>query len=159
MRDERKERAATNVRNAKALYGDHSDEDSEDEGEDSDASSSRLQAPGAQELLVRTAAYETTELVTTVSIEPFSLSRSSSPANELDLNEDGEVVYPDAGPNSMKSTHATGAGASKKRVKNKPAFRPKMSRSDKKDRATGGKKKKAGFLKGNSGTKGKSNRD
>lgn len=46
----------------------------------------------------------------------------------------------------------------KKRVRNKPQYRPKMTKEDKKERAKGGKAKKASFLKGNSGTKARANK-
>lgn len=68
----------------------------------------------------------------------------------------GNPIYPESAPQGRPSGSL---GTAKKRIKNKAAFRPKMSRSDKKERATGGKKKKSGFLKGNMGTKGKSNKD
>jgi hypothetical protein len=60
----------------------------------------------------------------------------------------GNPIYPESNNNHNKSGRVSGSlGTAKKRVKNKAAFRPKMTRSDKKARATGGKKQKAGFLK------------
>lgn len=174
MRDERKERAALNVRNAAELYGGKYLWDSEgrereaDEGvvdaganehESDDESGSEDEEGGEEGEKKRKkgvveAEYETSGLITTVLIESFSLSRSPSPNPQGSPPPGG--YEPDE--DGMKSTRVSGSTSSKKRVKNKPQFRPKMSRSDKKERATGGKSKKAGFLKGNAGTKGKANK-
>lgn len=103
-------------------------------------------------------AYEANDLVTTVVVEPFSLSRSASPilrARSLSGSPgpgDDEGEKKSAGPKMAISS------AHKRRIKNKPQSRVKMTREDKKERAKGGKKVKAGFLKGSAGTKGRSNK-
>lgn len=106
------------------------------------------------------AAYESTELVTTVLVESFALSRSSSPVFYRSPSPDS--ADPDAVGKPRKAKPPVvgegGAPSAKKRVRNKPQFRPKMSREDKKARATAGKSKAAGFLRSNRGTKGKSNK-
>jgi ribosomal RNA-processing protein 17 len=126
------------------------DDDSDDESGSDEEESPRKAIVEAE--------YETSGLITTVLVESFNLSRSptperhpsrSPPPGGYEVDEDGK---------GMKSTRVSGSVSSKKRVKNKPQFRPKMSRADKKERATGGKSKKAGFLKGNVGTKGKANK-
>lgn len=104
-------------------------------------------------------AYESLDLITTVSVEVFSLSRSSSPSGQPTpvMNADGEVIYPENDENSHKSSKS-GISAGKKRVKNKANMKVKMTRSDKRARATSGKNKKdgnGGFL-GTSGVKGTS---
>lgn len=85
-------------------------------------------------------------------IEDFTLSRSASPVDERQHDSDS-----DGAPRKKAASGSTGE-KHKKRVRNKPAYRPKMTREDKKARATGGKKVKASFVKGNSATKGRSNK-
>ncbi|KAK4701437.1 ribosomal RNA-processing protein 17, partial [Phenoliferia sp. Uapishka_3] len=153
VRDERKERAALNVRNAKELYGDAGtpEPDSDDEDEEDGSDTERPPVAGPTNT---TAAYENAELVTTVVIEEFTLSRSNSPVDD----HRRDSASPEA-EGAKKKVNSGGTGEKhKKRVRNKPAYRPKMTREDKKARATGGKKVKASFLKGNSATKGRANK-
>ena len=132
--------------------------DSDDDSPFADEPTSK---PKPKSSLHQESAYESLDLVTTVSIEPFSFSRSSSPvARPVTLNADGEAIYPEQdGANAFKSSKS-GVNAGKKRVKNKPAARVKMTRVEKRDRATGGKRKAAGFLAGGGKavTKGKGNK-
>ncbi|KAL8293389.1 hypothetical protein RQP46_000090 [Phenoliferia psychrophenolica] len=161
VRDERKERAALNVRNAKELYGDNDLTDSEVDNSNGDSSDEDDADPSAPKASTSTqksraeAAYESAELITTVVIEDFTLSRSASPVSDR-----GSSPEAGGGEPRKKTTGAGGGGTGekhKKRVRNKPAYRPKMTREDKKARATGGKKVKASFVKGNSGTKARAN--
>lgn len=101
-------------------------------------------------------AYETSDLITTVLVESFTLSRSNSPERHPSRSPEPYEVDEDG--KGMQSSRPSGVENAKKRVRNKPQYRPKMTREDKRERATGGKRKKAGFLKGNSGTKGKGNK-
>lgn len=124
---------------------------SDDDDSNSDSEDDIPGAPKADE-----ATYEASDLITTVVVEPFSLSRSASPilrarSDSGSPGPEGEGVEEKKKRMEIRSVH-------KKRVKNKPQSRPKMSRDDKKERAKGGKKVKAGFLKGSAGTKGRSNK-
>ncbi|SCV74001.1 BQ2448_6431 [Microbotryum intermedium] len=145
IREERKERAAQNVRNAKAMYGDAGGSDDENlfgSDDDLDLDADDPSAP--------TTTFESTDLVTTVALEPFSLSRSPSPSLPLDLD-----LPP---PPPPKSTTPSTSSTHKRRVKNKPVARMKMSSAEKKERATGSKAVKAKYAKQNKGTKGRSNK-
>ncbi|KDE04658.1 hypothetical protein MVLG_04956 [Microbotryum lychnidis-dioicae p1A1 Lamole] len=149
IRDERKERAAQNVRNAKVMYGDAggSDDEAFSESEnDDDGLDPNTPDPAP------TTTFESTDLVTTVAIEPFSLSRSPSPALPLDRD------LPPPPPPRSTSTPTTTSSTHKRRVKNKPVARMKMSSAEKKERATGSKAVKAKYAKQNKGTKGRSNK-
>ena len=105
------------------------------------------------------ATYEAADLITTVVVEPFSLSRSASPVLRARSVSDSPPPTrgDDDGEEKKKKVTAINS-IHKKRVKNKPQSRPKMSREDKKERAKGGKKVKASFLKGSAGTKGRANK-
>lgn len=149
LRDERKERAAHNVKTAKELYGDAgSSSEAEEDGSKGSNSDSDDSDDSSHEPPAPTAAYESSELRTTVHIEPLSFSRSPSPE---------PLPFLPLSTSSKPST-SSGEQSHKKRIKNKPQFRPKMSREDKKERATGGKKVKKSFEKNMKGTKGKGNK-
>ena len=129
-------------------------EDEEDGfGSDSDANSDASSITGAPK--ADETAYEGGDILTTVVVEPMSLSRSPTPESIPDL------VYhdPDAGATTTtKGSSQPIAVIHKRRIKNKPQMRPKMSREDKKARATGGKKAKKLAEKKGKGTKGRSNK-
>lgn len=87
--------------------------------------------------------------MTTVVVKPMSLSRSPTPEVIPDLvHYDPDVSGPSQ---PIAVIH-------KRRIKNKPQMRPKMSREDKKARATGGKKAKKLAEKKGRGTKGRANK-
>ncbi|GAA5873684.1 hypothetical protein JCM1840_003000 [Sporobolomyces johnsonii] len=147
IREDRKERAAHNVRVAQEMYGDagaddgdDSDDPDSDSGSDSDSSD-------------RPTAYETPDAVTTVVVEPLSLSRSPSP--ELPIAT--STAIPSATSTSTSTAQPLGL-VHKKRVKNGAQARPKMSRADKKERATGGKGKKKKLEGRMKGTKGRAHK-
>ncbi|GAA5918745.1 hypothetical protein JCM1841_006275 [Sporobolomyces salmonicolor] len=151
IREDRKERAAHNVRVAQEMYGDAGADDGNDEedGSDSDGGSD------AESDEPEPTAYETPDAVTTVVVEPLSLSRSPSPV---------PVVPPPAPAAPSTSSTSTPAAQQqqssmhKKRVKNGAQARPKMSRADKKERATGGKGKKKKMEGRMKGTKGRAHK-
>ncbi|KAM0750193.1 hypothetical protein T439DRAFT_247342 [Meredithblackwellia eburnea MCA 4105] len=153
IRDERKERAANNVRAARELYGDAggSDEDSSTE-ENSDSEASDDESPGA----TGDQTFTTADFQTSVHIEAFSLSRSPSPSP----SQSRSIRSPSPAPQQKKKPDPGQliVEKHKKRVRNKPQARPKMSRKDKIERAKGGKKVKRSFLRGNKGTKGRSDK-
>lgn len=85
--------------------------------------------------------------MTTVVVEPMSLSRSPTP-EPPNLSA---ALYDKGAAQPAASVH-------KRRIKNKPQMRPKMTREDKKARATGGKKAKKMAEQKGKGTKGRSNK-
>ncbi|KAI5479195.1 nucleolar protein 12 family protein [Pseudohyphozyma bogoriensis] len=142
IRDEKKERIAQNIKNEQELYGQAPTFDSDG----SDGSDDDSEASDDEPLLEEE--YDSNALHTTVLVTPMSFSRSPSPVplpppstSELKKPKTGEIV----------ETH-------KKRVKNKPAFRPKMTKEQKKERATGGKKAKKEAMGRNKATKGRANK-
>ncbi|GAA5964860.1 hypothetical protein JCM8115_000130 [Rhodotorula mucilaginosa] len=153
IRDERKQRAAQNVKIAKEMYGDagSGDDDEDDDemsgsGSDSDEGGEANEAEGA--------AYEGPDTLATVTVEPLSLSRSPTPdlhafdPTTLDL---GQQDRPPRPAQQQGSVH-------KKRVKNAPQARPKLTRQEKKERATGAKKVKKKMANKMKGTKGRANK-
>ncbi|BGP56949.1 hypothetical protein JCM8202v2_004585 [Rhodotorula sphaerocarpa] len=137
---------------AKEMYGDAGDEDEDEDlsgsGSDSDADNDAEEEPGA--------AYETNEALTTVTVEPLSLSRSPTPEPLPALAGHPEAGMPPRAtttgpPQPQTSVH-------KKRVKNAPQARPKLTRQEKKDRATGPKKVKKKLANKMKGTRGRANK-
>ncbi|TNY22412.1 nucleolar protein 12-domain-containing protein [Rhodotorula diobovata] len=150
VREQRKEQAAHNVRMAKEAYGD-ADGDEEDDDDESGSedgsgsgSGSDSDADGGDE---RELAFEAPDGdLATVVVEPLSLSRSPTP----------EPLPPAPSTSSApKPRPAQQTSMYKKRVKNTVQARPKMSREDKKARATGGKKVKKQMANRMKGTKGR----
>ncbi|BGP26315.1 nucleolar protein 12 family protein [Rhodotorula toruloides] len=148
---EREKEALRDMRRQASLFysserqnADEDEEDEEDFGTDSDASNdeegSDEEGPAA--------AYETPDAMTTVVVESLSLSRSPTPE-----------PLPSAPLASFASTSASQPSSLyKKRVKNAVQARPKLTRQEKKDRATGGKKTKKKMASKMKGTKGRANK-
>ncbi|GAA5903825.1 hypothetical protein JCM6882_001325 [Rhodosporidiobolus microsporus] len=147
IRDQRKEQAAHNVKMAKMAYGD-ADSSDEEEGDDDDLDSA---ASADEEDDSPEAAYETAEALTTVSVEPLSLSRSPSPepsyASSLPLDTSDKPSQPQ----QQGSIY-------KKRVRGTVQARPKLTKKDRKEIVTGGKKVKKQMLHKMKGTKARSAR-
>ncbi|GAA5977813.1 hypothetical protein JCM10908_005106 [Rhodotorula pacifica] len=151
IRDERKQRAAQNVKIAKEMYGDAGSGDDEDEDEDEDMSGSGSDSDAEEEDEAE-AAYEGPDsTLTTVTVEPLSLSRSPTPDPHA---FDASTLPPP--PTTAKPTQQ--GSVHKKRVKNAPQARPKLTRQEKKDRATGAKKVKKKLANKMKGTKGRANK-
>ncbi|GAA5862411.1 hypothetical protein JCM8547_007632 [Rhodosporidiobolus lusitaniae] len=147
IRDERKERAAHNVKVAKEMYGDAGSSDDEDADDlaalDSDASSESEEEPETT--------FETADALTTVHVEPLSFSRSPSPEPSYAPPDDDEE-----GKEEKKAQAPT--SSYKKRVRGTVQARPKLTRKDRKDMATGGKKLKKKMQHRMKGTKARSAR-
>ncbi|GJN92884.1 hypothetical protein Rhopal_005924-T1 [Rhodotorula paludigena] len=146
IRDQRKAQAAHNVRVAAEMYGDEipgeggEDEDDDFEGGSSDAETDDEDAEPT--------AYEAPDGgLATVVVEPLSLSRSPTPEPHVA-----------AAPARPAATSAQQTSEHKKRVKNAHQARPKLTRQEKKDRATGGKKTKKKLASKMKGTKGRANK-
>lgn len=126
--------------------GDEEDDDDESGSEDGSGSGSGSDsdADGGDE---RELAFEAPDGdLATVVVEPLSLSRSPTP----------EPLPPAPSTSSApKPRPAQQTSMYKKRVKNTVQARPKMSREDKKARATGGKKVKKQMANRMKGTKGR----
>lgn len=86
--------------------------------------------------------------MTTVVVESLSLSRSPTP----------EPLPPALSAASASASAAQQSSIYKKRVKNAVQARPKLTRQEKKDRATGGKKTKKKLASKMKGTKGRANK-
>lgn len=126
-------------KNLKAKKSALAESSSESEGEREEGIPKSKKRKQALESLENETIFESNSLISTVIIEPFSLSRSSSPDLQSRVFDgEGKPVYA-INPDGNKSSKS-GIDKGKKRVKNKPAMRMKMSRTDKRDRATGGKK-------------------
>ncbi|BGP01892.1 hypothetical protein NBRC10513v2_005534 [Rhodotorula toruloides] len=146
IREERKERAAHNVKVAREMYGD-ADGDEEDDEEAGTGSEGTSDEEGSDEE-GPAAAYETPDAMTTVVVESLSLSRSPTP----------EPLPPAPSAASASTSAAQQSSLYKKRVKNAVQARPKLTRQEKKDRATGGKKTKKKMASKMKGTKGRANK-
>lgn len=97
------------------------------------------------------AAYEGPDTLATVTVEPLSLSRSPTPdPHAFDPTTSVQQDRPPR-PAQQGSVH-------KKRVKNAPQARPKLTRQEKKERATGAKKVKKKMANKMKGTKGRANK-
>lgn len=98
------------------------------------------------------AAYEGPDALATVTVEPLSLSRSPTP--------DPDGTFPTSLDSSRSTTGQQQQQGSvhKKRVKNAPQARPKLSRQEKKERATGAKKVKKRLANKMKGTRGRANK-
>ncbi|GAA6004233.1 hypothetical protein JCM10207_002496 [Rhodosporidiobolus poonsookiae] len=150
LRDERKERAAHNVKVAQELYGDAgagSDEDEDDDADSDAASDSDADSDASSVASAPEAAYETADALTTVSVAPLSLSRSPSPDPAYSAEA---APAPVAGPSQPQGS------LYKKRVRGTVQARPKLTRKDRKEIATGGKKVKKKMLNRMKGTKARS---
>lgn len=123
---------------------DDDDEDMSGSGSDSDDSD----AEDGPEV-----AYETQDALTTVTVEPLSLSRSPTPEPLPALDESDRPIRSSAAAQQQQQ-----GSVHKKRVKNAPQARPKLTRKEKKDRATGPKKVKKKLDNKMKGTKGRANR-
>ncbi|BGP42012.1 hypothetical protein JCM10449v2_006009 [Rhodotorula kratochvilovae] len=142
VREKRKEQAAHNVRLAKEAYG---DADGSGQDDDFEGLESGSDGSGASDSDEEEQTYEAPDGdLATVVVEPLSLSRSPTP-------EPLPSTFAAAPP----SKPAQQTSKYKKRVKNTVQARPKMTRQDKKDRATGGKKVKKQLANRMKGTKGK----
>uniref|UniRef100_A0A0K3CNA3 Nucleolar protein 12 n=1 Tax=Rhodotorula toruloides TaxID=5286 RepID=A0A0K3CNA3_RHOTO len=128
----------------KSSYADGDEEDDEEAGTGSEGTSdeegSDEEGPAA--------AYETPDAMTTVVVESLSLSRSPTP----------EPLPPAPSAASASTSAAQQSSLYKKRVKNAVQARPKLTRQEKKDRATGGKKTKKKMASKMKGTKGRANK-
>ncbi|GAA6033907.1 hypothetical protein JCM8097_000397 [Rhodosporidiobolus ruineniae] len=151
IRDQRKEQAAHNVKMAKMAYGDAGGTSDEEDGDEdgsgasgSDASSDEEDADAPE------AEYETADALTTVSVAPLSLSRSPSP--------DPSYSAPAPTASAFSSAPAQQTSAYKKRVRSTVQARPKLTKKDRKDIVTGGKKVKKQLLNRMKGTKARSAR-
>ncbi|KPV71598.1 uncharacterized protein RHOBADRAFT_56450 [Rhodotorula graminis WP1] len=156
VREKRKEQAAHNVRMAREAYGDaegggDDDDDDEFDGLDSDSDDDSDAASDSGALVEGETAYEAPDGdLATVVVEPLSLSRSPTPEPLVDLSTS---TLP---PRASTSRPAQQSSLYKKRVRNTVQARPKMSREDKKLRATGGKKVKKQMTNRMKGTKARS---
>ncbi|GAA5856736.1 hypothetical protein JCM9279_002254 [Rhodotorula babjevae] len=154
VREKRKEQAAHNVRMAREAYGDAEgggdEEDDEFDGLDSDSDDDSDADPTSGPVVEGELAFEAPDGdLATVVVEPLSLSRSPTP-EPLDL---ATSTLP---PRASTSRPAQQSSLYKKRVRNTVQARPKMSREDKKLRATGGKKVKTQMTNRMKGTKARS---
>ncbi|GAA6056845.1 hypothetical protein JCM3770_003598 [Rhodotorula araucariae] len=142
VREKRKEQAAHNVQLAREAYG---DADGGGEEDDFEGLESGSDGSGAADSDDQEQVYEAPDGdLATVVVEPLSLSRSPTP----EPLPSALAAAPAPKPAQQTSKY-------KKRVKNTVQARPKMSRQDKKDRATGGKKVKKQLANRMKGTKGK----
>lgn len=107
--------------------------DSDSDGDDNDGS------PGPE------AVFESADALTTVSVAPLSFSRSPTPE-------------PLAAPREAKPERTQEGSKYKKRVRNTVQARPKLTRKDRKEIVTGGKKVKKKMLTRMKGTKARSAR-
>lgn len=126
--------------------GDEDDDDEDMSGGGSDSDDS--DAEDGPEV-----AYETQDALTTVTVEPLSLSRSPTPEPLPALDESDRPIRSSAAAQQQQQ-----GSVHKKRVKNAPQARPKLTRKEKKDRATGPKKVKKKLDNKMKGTKGRANR-
>ncbi|BGP09928.1 hypothetical protein NBRC10512_004699 [Rhodotorula toruloides] len=147
IREERKERAAHNVKVAREMYGD-ADGDAEEEDDDAGTGSEGSSDEEGSDEEGPAAAYETPDAMTTVVVESLSLSRSPTP----------EPLPPAPSASSASTSAGQQSSLYKKRVKNAVQARPKLTRQEKKDRATGGKKTKKKMASKMKGTKGRANK-
>ncbi|KAL7339426.1 hypothetical protein BJY59DRAFT_757565 [Rhodotorula toruloides] len=169
IREERKERAAHNVKVAREMYGGKSsfalpsfllsqltlflsptdaDGDAEEEDDDAGTGSEGSSDEEGSDEEGPAAAYETPDAMTTVVVESLSLSRSPTP----------EPLPPAPSASSASTSAGQQSSLYKKRVKNAVQARPKLTRQEKKDRATGGKKTKKKMASKMKGTKGRANK-
>ncbi|BGP33917.1 hypothetical protein JCM10296v2_005726 [Rhodotorula toruloides] len=127
---------------------DYSHADGDEEEDDGDTGSEGTSDEEDSDEEGPAAAYETHDAMTTVVVESLSLSRSPTP----------EPLPPAPSAASASTSAAQQSSLYKKRVKNAVQARPKLTRQEKKDRATGGKKTKKKMASKMKGTKGRANK-
>ncbi|GAA5980705.1 hypothetical protein JCM11641_000181 [Rhodosporidiobolus odoratus] len=156
IRDQRKEQAAHNVKMAKQMYGDAGETDEEGSGSDAEADSDASGSDSSEHSDSDSPeqAYETADALTTVSVAPLSFSRSPTP--ELPPAPASKTAPSASSASAASSAQQT--SLFKKRVRGTVQARPKLTRKDKKEIVTGGKKVKKQMLHRMKGTKARSAR-